>query len=789
MKGSKLSTELWIRLAWPTRLTPPVQRSSNSLQQRRRYTTSFANLSPSSKSFIPAEEEVKLEETLATIEANIFESYTPEYEQVPLSTLDFPAAPRSAASSLLQLLSSQHFDEADSLLKDLVATDQVIEPQIEFAQHAEELLSKDRESNWLDWWTLAPSIDYIRSKSTDLGMSGDVFLAANERVGRMINVLFEESGDFERMLKFGVIATRQGCTRVVAQSLLMHLAAVAPLEVGEELWSTCVEETLGRTIIIPLATSPSDRAAVNSEEGQDRIKRYRALAEGVIEQQFSRAQAELKTYLKAKRGQMLRIHAALGRVEESTTLLLSSPRLSIDGSPVNRITYLHLLDATAKSDRFDLFQQIYQLMQHHRGRLLRLRHSTHTTQFPFFARSTTSQLESDQQFSDMDAFVAFRYAGFASPLEEASYVIEYKSDAVLRTAIAANDLTSAFKELRHCISSGITPSLDAATNAVALARVQGKEELVVSLMERLRRAPPGAKAWTKGYWSTVGMLSHVRNKEWSVALAIFHESFEIAGLPEGAKEVVRMSDRRKEEDRRSVRRKPIPRAHTLSVMFQALVPYLMETHGSNSKALIDNLYSSLIHNEVITIRRRSSSLNALKSSPLDPHTFIPFLQSFAADGREPVELFDIFNDMIQLGLQPSRSHWGVVLGAFARYGPVTDLNYILDILESVPSSAASFAPTRLVQSHLATLFDPINPDRLVKIRPDMVAYTSMIAGFSSRGEYLAARKVQIRMNVALSDRREGQDRRLVEVLQLLQRKERKNHIGGGGTGQSFEEEL
>lgn len=765
----------WIKLAWAA--LPPRPPVLFLRPARRQYSSTLAAPSRSESRATSLQSEV-----LADMELDVFERYAEEYDAVPPSTLDHPPAPRSAADSLRSLLLAGQYPEADALLRDLNNTDQHIEHAAAFAEHAEVCLARDRTGSWLQWWALAPTIAQAPAHSTQQAPQV-ISTMAFARVHRMLAILLEEPGEFEALLDFGLLAVSQGAARVVAQDLLAHLAAFGPLEMAEELWEACRLVSPDQVPIVPqrvLATSHQNAESQSSALGRAlrRTKVTGALKDKI---RCEAQQADLKRFLRAKRSQMLRIYSSTGRLDDATELLEAELRRHVQSSdsgtrstpgPIRHITYLYLLADAAHFNRLDLFQRLYASMPLNGSRTTRIHTPTYTTKFPFFMRAliptASATIIPEESLSAEDAFVVFRYSGYESAIEEGGAFTDHKSDAQVRAALVATDVKTVFRLLRQCIENGLTPALSTTTDAILLARARGYTALVDALLEQMssRDGVAGTRSWTRGYWATAGMLSHVRMGEWQSALRIFVNAFQMQGLPELYRRVAGATLHRSPEASFSKEyRTIVPSAHTFSIAVQALVPYAVEIEGGGE--VVDQLYDALVHEQVIVTPRRTAPVDA-PASPLDPYTFMPFLRAFAADDRDPIHLLHVLRDMRDLGLRETHHHWGVVLGAFARKGTPQDLTHLLDRLEQV-TPAETTAPTAPVDSIASELFYDDNVQRTPRPRPDVVAYTSIIAGLASRQEYVAARFIQARMATKL--RRGQSDQRLDEVLNLVSRYE------------------
>lgn len=695
---------------------------------------------------------------------SIFESSSREYDKAPLSTLDFPRSPRSPRASLLLLIRNGKAAEADSLLRDLRKSSQEIEPDFQFARHAAHLYKNEPSSPWLDWWSLAPSLPARRfaDKDVDKRLLRDI--ARHERFAEVIlDDLLEKPGEVDRVREFGLLLAKGGAYQVVADKILVHFAASGNGEAAEELWLACSRALRHHRVLeLELLTKrkmASERKAVKrrgwkrnaADEWMD-DSRVESFALEKLKNDVAIWWSRAVAWLHVRREQMLRAHATAGRLEIAAELLPST------GQPhVRKRTYLYLLSLTAKADRFDLFQYLYAAMEKDGGRLVRARKLAWRTRTPYLARSIGTHLD-DPIPHPQEAFVTFRYSTFSSELEEPleeDYVGEASTDAAILEAIKADDLPGSGAILLESVKSGRPPSLDVTSQFITLARLQGRHAFLESISSLFQGSSAGA-SWIRGYWATAAMLARIKEGKPHEAVVLFSETFDLRALPVEVQTAV-FSEARPTPD--STTPRSPPDAHTLSIALEALVPLLSLRPTPDALPLLDSLYTSLLSPTLPLLRRPlvQSLSSPPPASPLNPYTFLPFLRAFAHLQRPPIALLQIVADMQDLGLPCPKQHWGVVLGAYARYGDIRDLVYLLDVLER---REAELEPSVELREMLERIEIP-------EKGPDLVAYTNVVAGLGTRDETIEARKVWER--VAGSGMKV--DKRLERAMWLLSRKD------------------
>ena len=708
---------------------------------------------------------------------SIFEASSREYDRAPLSTLDFPAAPRSPRDSLLLLIRAGKAADADALLRDLRKSSQEIVPDFEFARHAAHVFRNEPASSWLDWWSLAPSLPARRfaDKTGSKRLLRDI--ARHVRLAEVIlDELLRKPGQVERVMVFGLVLANGGAYQVVADRLLVPFAAIGNGEAAEELWLACSRALRHhRELELELLTTRK----LAAERKTARRRHWREANEPLGDARAdSLALEKIKgdvgvwwtaavDWLHVCREKMLRAHATAGRLDTAVALISS-----IGQTHIRKRTYLYLLSLTAKADRFDLFQQLHAAMEKDGGRLVRARKLAWRTRTPYLARSIETHLD-DPIPAAQEAFVTFRYSTFSSELEEAlgdDCVGDASTDAAIFEAIVAGDLSASGAVLLESVKSGRPPSIDVTSQFIALARSQGRHAFIDSISSLFQGSTAGA-SWIRGYWATAAMLARMKEGELHEAVVLFSETFDLRALPVEVQDAISSEVRAPVDPPPPTTPRTPPDAHTLSIAMEALVPLLALRPSPSVLSLLNPLYASLLSPSIPLLHR--PLVQSLSSppplSPLNPYTFLPFLRAFAHLQRPPITLLRILADMQELGLPCPKQHWGAVLGAYARYGDIPDLLYLLDVMEQREQR-------RDPSEELGEMMERLE---LPEKGPDIVAYTSVVAGLGTRDETLEARAVWDRV---LGNGLKG-DKWSDQALWLLNRKD------GKGVGARDAEEV
>lgn len=708
----------------PHSLLIPTYSSSHSRQNTTISNPSkliSRNISTSS----PTSNLIELESSILTPSTiiDLFEPLSDLYTQIPLSSLDYPQAPRSPEGSLYHLLKINKFDEATLLLREIRTTSQVVTPRTLFLKQCYWLLCTKpiTSSEWLEWWDVSPSVRSLSGRR----LTARRVVPLEKMVDKILQrALVNSSGDYESVRTIAARAAGRGFYRLVARRILLHLVVHASTELSEQVWKGCLDSYKQRGFI------------ENGAEGRIASLRFKMRSPAGYARW--RAKVDFRV-LKDTRGQMIRMHAAMGRLDLAVELLESTVRpdpstiLRVD---LGKLTYVDLLNRTAHSNRLDLFSRVYMALRdtksrtHRRirlrGRLLRGKpksmNSEQTTlqAFDYFRISPATRLTT----SNKSPLAVFGISNLSKEF-----------DLAIRQAIESKDLVRATEWLSECMQSNNLPSIDTAANFIALAEINDNTSFYRTILSLLNDRKSRRKPRMKAYWATALMLTHFRSENYRESLNLFASVFDLSGLPTEFRVVLERRSRKERFPKGSLGHIGVyPDAHTFSLATQSLITL--------SPSLAETLYPSLT-NGSFNIRPRTLPFplkdgEVLSSTPLDPYTFIPFLQAFSKEGRPSIELLKILYDMRSLGLTASKHHWGVVLGSFARNGEIDHLVYLLRLLENqlvVEDSSTAISGESIVQIPSTSSSNStrsksstsivLEPEQL-QVSPEILAITSRL---------------------------------------------------------------
>jgi len=693
---------------------------------------------------------------------NLFESTTDDYTHVPLSTLDHPSTPRTPATALRSLIDGRQYQQADALLLDIHAAHEHVRPHPQFAVHARRLFNRDPASSaWLGWWAISPSVvDVARFARGQPDRLAHDLASAKRRAGEALGeVVLATKMDHERIAEFALVLCRKGFVKLVAEGVLAKLAAFAPVEQSERVWEACL----------------AGYQAQLNELGEmaqwtPSSKHYRR----ELAADFAAAyQLDAATALKKARGAMIRAHTSLGRLDLAAKLATASGLELLPGTRPGRsarvpaFTYVRLLSLAALEDRFDVFARLYEGFVADSRRLTRTQRLELRERMPYLARAAYPGEGTPQV---KEAFTVFRYASFASEIEEGSGVGEQVAAArmsavhALEKALEEKDVRKAGSVVVRAIKSKLVLPLEPTARFISLARDNELEPLLDSLDELFHAQREGIRSWMTGYWATATMLSYNREQDWDAALAVFFNLFTLQGLPtvvKEAAEVLAVDERRWDvpPGAHSAPRQLVPDAHTFAIAVQALVPRLAQAQGAAPRdgrrgsepsphlGLVDALLASLLHEPLeFPVRTRSLQMTAAgKTRPtLDAFVFLPFLQLHARQRRPAPSLLALAAELQARGVAVPKHHWAVVLGAFAGEGREYDLFLLLDRLEGRANGEVETRASPEVRDMVGRMTWP-RAGAGAEEGLGVVVYTSVLAGLQKCGEVGVAARVRERM--------------------------------------------
>ncbi|KAI5478619.1 hypothetical protein MNV49_004761 [Pseudohyphozyma bogoriensis] len=691
---------------------------------------------------------------------DLFEDLSPEYS-VPESILKRHLSPRDPSLEIERLLKKEQFDDADALLHQYQSANVHLTSRRSFLDRSVTLFRKDRYSAWLPWFDAAiPPGDLLHEDEVTVSGARWASIVCEE--------LLSEPHDLALMRDFLLVAVGKGFDHV-AKSILLNFAVYASLEESEHLW-----EAVMHTVNTRRWTTQTGRlggARATGEGSQDEATRK------------TRWQVYRRT-----RNRILRTHISLERLEEAlqVAVAMEAP------CDVSVRSWGALLSAAALGDRYDVFKAAYHRVLDS-GRGFRFVGHLDGSSKPY--QIVPAGRDLGDHPSPQEVFVGYRYGNFSSPMEEGAEVARNQRHDVagndrLSKAVEERDLASSCEIFLDCFKHDRLPSLDAAARFIHLAKNSGHTNII----DGISRSTSARNLWFAGYWATANMLDHLRSREYDAALRVFAGTFQVAALPPLFRTTITRILNTGPPVDSSPRNSPPPLrrtlldAHTFAIATQALLGYLLrhdEVHSeSQCFELIDQLYQTLLQ------AARSKQLPLLRldrgtvlefdapppTTPLDPHTFIPFLKAFSRNpSYRPITVLSVLRDMAHLNLPTSKFHWHIVSGAFAYKGQVSDFLFLLDILEGRSPSAD---PSNELAEILQEI--PLPPAK----GQDIVAYTSMIAGLGRKHEFEMAWTLSER--VAESEELAGAVdetfRRTIEELRASQARERAKGASVAGAG-------
>lgn len=709
----------------------------------------------------------------APVQLNIFESTTNEYDHIPLSKLDHPPAARTPADSLIALLESNQHAEASQLLEDFQEAGQHIPGHLQFAQHAEKLFKADPTSNWLEWWSLSPTLSSFRAVS--LGQVKQSLRQLDARAARIVEALLEQQPqDWMRLKDFAILLTRQGHSRVVAERLLVHFAAYAPEDMGEELFGATMKALqgqlrevagMGSLAFRTLAKRRRDRKLTEEQRRLVTESRYDEGAapggEGSPPRSYLVRRTEHEVQLMAHiRQRMILAHANFGRLDTAVNLVSASrAKWEISGRAcrINKPTILRLLAMASSTDRFGLFKQLYASLEANGGRLTRVRKAGVRRRAPYFARGIDYQAP-DAIPSAKEAFSTWRYASYVGSMEEGGLTeapIDVQggkspSRDLFRAALDETpvNLGRVAKHFLASIAENSLPLPRDTARFIHLSRKNNQGDQLAALEEYFDPRS-GVSPRLSRFWITSSMLSHLEHYEHTATLRLFVKFFDQTGFsPELQQAFATYSPHTRKIALKSRIR---PDAYAFSLAMQALIPTidpktLPHLPIPSRNTLVERLFFSLLTSPPSVRPIRSSPTSTIPANPLDPATFTPFLQTLFNRRLPPSQLFEMLLILLRHGIPPTKHQYGIILASYARNGPPLDTLFLLDLLEDQAGSFPEHRPSAALIEQLQSMGEMKIPS--MKERggpPDVKGYTGVLVGLTQQGALDAAREVEERV--------------------------------------------
>ncbi|SCV69194.1 BQ2448_2214 [Microbotryum intermedium] len=689
-----------------------------------------------------------VDETIATGPA-IFEDASNEYQNIPLSTLDFPrSAPRSNDDALLALLEAGDLVGARSLRKDLIDSSQPIPPRFEFIKYAEKIFQADvagsEVNDWLEWWSLAPSLVSARSmmgqhpgqykrKVREMALAADRILEhlMSGQRGRQATTT-----NWDLVSAFGLVLAEQGLVRGLADKAMVQAVAYAPVDQSEALWSASVE-SLRRAyleICSPSALNGDSCELARRAPGLSPSARTEAYIASRVQQDF--------IALRERRAGMLRAHCNLGRLDLFVDLLdeLALVR-DLEGRPMTipNESFIPLLAETATSNRFDLFQRILASLYRKGARLVPVHSERLRARTPYHIRAATDSSTSAMKpiISPQEAFTTYRYSTHVGALEEGTgEFVQSSLRSDLTAALQANDADRAAHVITSMMGAHEQPSIDAMAEFIRLA-LDTRQERTLAFMEALDEhfdvRVRGVSRRSSVIWTVSKMLAFVQRGEHTRALGLFRRTFSLDGIPSTLQQALSTTLPPLDPNYR-LGQAPLT-AGALRIACEALVARLEEKQAIQT---ISTVYEVLLREPAILIPLRPKGL----SSPLDASTFTPFMLSFSKR-EDPLVLLKVLGEMWTcLRLRPTKHQMGMLLSSFARFARSDELFSVLDTVTG-RSTAGSHGNVREEVAEMLHSIEGAFDEE--KTRLDIVVWSTMLEGLTRQKDFEAAQEVVKRM--------------------------------------------
>ncbi|BGP42924.1 hypothetical protein JCM10449v2_006939 [Rhodotorula kratochvilovae] len=512
---------------------------------------------------------------------------------------------------------------------------------------------------------------------------------------------------------------------------------------------------------------------------------------------LNRQQAALDALVSARESAVL-AHANLGRLDTAVSMLVAtqSGPYATERVKLGRETYLRVLGLLADRNEFALFERVYASLRAGSRRLTRTRTAWMRERTPYLIRGSAFD-PLDVAPSAREAFLAWRYQNSASAIEEgpeldalleedaraatgehgvslAEEVYRNRSVKLVRLVEHDDESGSRFSDSARVLAQWLVeanepggrlpPSATPSANALAVWILHARKlaqhnphcgEVLVALSVEAQ-----AQASTRGAWAAGTVLAEIKSGHYAAALHAFKAHFDVAALPPRLRTALwdATHDRRPRVEREARRGVP-PSAYHLALVVQALVMWYGARVGTartsqgaeKARQVIREVYDELLAASgsssstglaVIPSHvrsRRAGETSALegvdKPSPLDPHSFTPFLLLHLR-ARSPLAAARVLADMHARHIAPQAPHFAIMLNAFARGSsdgsvPLSDLLFLLALFERRPH------PAELPSPGLRALI-PALPLPEEGVTLGVHVYTGVLSGLRRRGERGAA---------------------------------------------------
>ncbi|KAK4052804.1 hypothetical protein OIV83_002091 [Microbotryomycetes sp. JL201] len=677
----------------------------------------------------------------------LFEQDDSEYQSLPRSTLEWPPTtnptPRSPDEALLSLLNSKRYSDAHALLGEFQATDQPVRPRIAFAKHADAVFATARQTpdsqpdtSWLDWWKLTPSVNYLDQNGATNPMQ-QLRRIRKHATDILDQWIIQPDKDWDALVSYAVVLVQQGHFATVNNRLIVYLAAYAPPSASERLYV----ETL----------------AALQAQWQACLEKGNAVSKTALSQTRLLKEEQL---LERRRERVLLAHVTFGRLGLAVDLLEQTCQLGLVSRQTRGLrkkSFLAVLAVLANADEFDLFRRTYDLMTAAGYRLVRLLSREWKHPLPYVIRSRHYS-STDMAPTAQEAFATWRYAHHSSDLEEGPLLAEEPESLGGETAERPADVTPAYKgqpydfeqasrELVQRIAEGVMPNRASVAQWILHARDSSHGRLLSMVNQTLDSRSETPK-WIRRHWLASRIMANVWCREFTAALDIVKSRFDLSGLPVEFQQAITTlapAQDRKRDDLLAMN------ASVFELTTHALIKAIENGAGSSqaqASAVIDTLLNSLLSSTMSFVPRKPYPTHAVSydlrtQSLFDSHAFTPFVQSMLQRSPESSaqSIVDVLLDTQQtFQLAPTKHQFGILLAALARQpGLEADVVWLLDKLERSQSTVESVGYDHGFPNLRG--LDELTVSDKINVRPDIVAYTSIVVMFSMRKQFQLANEI------------------------------------------------